>query len=102
MARKSGRELDYLFKSYDNAFSLFYNQIMLKPPDEETVGCFELNEAQLYHQKMIDDETIYIQNLIKDLKIGIVKSEIENLFKTPCSLINFKNDCPEYEEISLP
>jgi len=60
MARKSGRELDYLFKSYDNAFSLFYNQIMLKPPDEETVGCFELNEAQLYHQKMIDDEILLV------------------------------------------
>jgi Family of unknown function (DUF6272) len=60
MARKSGHKLDYLFEDYNDAYSLFFNQIMLKPPNEESESCFELNEAKSYHKKMMDEEILLV------------------------------------------
>lgn len=60
MARKSGHRLEYLFEDFNEACSLFYNQIMLKPVDEEFKPCFDLNDAQLYHKKMYDDNILLV------------------------------------------
>ncbi len=63
MARKSGHKLEYLFEDFDDKFSFFYNQIVLKSEQysitEEEVP-FKLDEAIDYHQKMSLEKIIVI------------------------------------------
>lgn len=63
MARKSGQKLDYFFSDFDDKFSFFYNQIVLKSADEsfENIeGEFELKEAIEYHERMSKSNILVI------------------------------------------
>jgi hypothetical protein len=63
MARKSGQKLDYFFSDFDDKFSFFYNQIVLKSADEsfENIeAAFELKEAIEYHKRMSKSNILVI------------------------------------------
>jgi len=86
MARKSGQKLQYLFKDYNENFSLFYNQILLKS-DQETVDTndseFELTESISFHNKMIDENILIIHkgDFSQDSIFPVLQIIEENLQK---------------------
>ena len=97
MARKSGQKLEYTFNNFDDKYSLFYNQILLKS-DQEVINAsdseFEISEAVNYHRKMISENILIIhkgdfsqdsifpvlqiieQNLQKEKKDSVSKKKI--------------------------
>ena len=65
MARKSGRKIEYSFNKYDDDFSFFYNQISLKPKNDELNPHEKINfplvESIDFHKKMNDHNILLIQ-----------------------------------------
>ncbi|MBI9055401.1 MAG: hypothetical protein JEY96_16380 [Bacteroidales bacterium] len=87
MARKSGQKLDYFFQDFDDKFSFFYNQIVLKSMEEvfqnNEESPFELKEAIEYHQKMTDSNILIIHkgDFSQDAIFPVLNIIEENLQK---------------------
>ena len=85
MARKSGQELKYDFKPFNEHFSFFYNQIELKSQIEENTlnSNFDLNEAISFHQQMKDENIMVIHkgDFSQDSIFPVLKIIEENLQK---------------------
>jgi hypothetical protein len=62
IARKSEQPIEYVFDDYNENYSIFYSQIMLRPPKQimEHAG-YHIIEAIQSHRKMISDNIIMIQ-----------------------------------------
>lgn len=96
MARKSGQKLEYVFNDFDDKFSLFYNQILLKPSTEEK-NCnddcsFEINEAINYHKEMIARDILVIHkgDFSQDAIFPVLKIIEENLQKEKTDVVSKK------------
>jgi DnaJ-domain-containing protein 1 len=62
IARKSGQKIEYVIDEYQDDYSIFYNQIMLK--DEKQVAehsGYRIVEAMELHRKMMAEEIIMVQ-----------------------------------------
>ncbi|NJO92829.1 MAG: hypothetical protein HC831_30575, partial [Chloroflexia bacterium] len=62
IARKSGQKIEYVVDEYQEDYSIFYNQIMLK--DEKQVAehsGYRIVEAMELHRKMMTEEIIMVQ-----------------------------------------
>lgn len=86
MARKSGQKLDYFFTNFNDEYSFFYNQIVLKASEEhstENETSFELDEAIAYHQKMTKSNILVIHkgDFSQDAIFPVLRIIEENLQK---------------------
>ncbi len=85
MARKSGQKLSYLFEDFNDTFSFFYNQIVLKPELEETKidPNNQLIESINFHKKMKDEDIMVIHkgDFSQDAIFPVLKIIEENLHK---------------------
>lgn len=65
IARRSGQKIEFSFKDYDNNFSLFYNQISLNKPGEETdlsgETVYTLEDSIELHKMMDNNHILLIQ-----------------------------------------
>ena len=62
IARKSGQKIEYVFDDYQESYSIFYNQVMLK--DEKQIAehtGYRIVEAMELHRKMISGKVIMVQ-----------------------------------------
>ncbi len=62
IARKSGQKIEYVVDEYQDDYSIFYNQIMLK--DEKQIAehsGYRIVEAMELHRKMMTEEIIMVQ-----------------------------------------
>lgn len=95
MARKSGQKLDYSFTNFNDRYSFFYNQIVLKSSEENFEGKevpFELNEAIAYHEKMTKSKILVIHkgDFSQDAIFPVLKIIEENLQKEKKDVISKK------------
>lgn len=85
MARKSGQKLSYEFQNFDNKFSFFYNQIVLKSEIEglNVNPNFQLEEAIQFHSKMKEEDIMVIHkgDFSQDSIFPVLKIIEENLQK---------------------
>ncbi len=85
MARKSGQKLEYVFKDFDEHFSFFYNQIILKSNIEKGTENhdynFEIDSAIDYHKKMVLEDIMVIHkgDFSQDAIFPVLKIIEENL-----------------------
>ncbi|MDF1549264.1 MAG: SiaB family protein kinase [Bacteroidales bacterium] len=62
IARKSGQKIEYLFVDYNDDFSIFYSQVMLKPKNQfiENSG-YHIIQSIEFHRKMMMENILLIQ-----------------------------------------
>jgi len=85
MARKSGQKLSYVFEDFDNKFSFFYNQIVLKSDlDLSNINPqMQLDESIDFHKKMKEENIMVIHkgDFSQDAIFPVLKIIEENLRK---------------------
>lgn len=85
MARKSGQKLSYVFEDFDQTFSFFYNQIVLKSKtDESNINPkLQLDESINFHKKMKEEEIMVIHkgDFSQDAIFPVLKIIEENLHR---------------------
>ena len=62
IARKSGQKIEFVFDDFDDEFSVFYSQVMIKPPKQfaEHAG-YHIVEAMQFHRTMVAQNIIMMQ-----------------------------------------
>jgi len=65
IARKSNQKIEFAFHDFDDAYSIFYNQIVLRSQESnlesDNDNGFYISEAINYHKKMLDEGVLIIQ-----------------------------------------
>ncbi len=65
IARKSNQKIEFAFHDFDDTFSIFYNQIVLRSRESnlesDNDNGFYISEAINYHEKMLDEGVLIIQ-----------------------------------------
>lgn len=119
MARKSGQNLIYRFEKFNNDFSLFYNQIVLKSEVETSIAEENtgIDFAIDLHKKMVDETILMLQkgdfsrgsifpvlkiienNIVNDKHGSYIMREIYNiLFEL---LLNISKHCYSDNEFKI-
>lgn len=92
MARKTDQKIKYLFNTYNQDTSLFYNQIEIRSESNQTMAgsaeSIAIEQAVAFHSKMVDEQLIVLQkgDFSEESLIPLLK-----IFETNLTAIKLKS-----------